>query len=331
MQENPALAQPPTLEIGARRAVLRTGAQVLVSFRVTRIDALDTTEARRALSYGSSTEDAQLVVFRTASPEAKALLREQGASYVSGDGEWFLFAPPVYVERPARRSAIVVPPGQASSPFALRASRIPRWLLLHKDESPSFSALARQVELSEATVSRTARALASEGLVELIADPRDTRVRRLRARNLPGLLEALERSAWHRRVSRQTWDIGTRDAVSAMSRWRETANDIEAASYAVGGLAGAATVRRVAEPSDVLVWLPREDLAAWSDQLLAEPARPAAGRVTVQVAADPFVLKLASEHDGVKIADPVQLYLDCRLAGERALEAADAIREVMGW
>jgi hypothetical protein len=43
------------------------------------------------------------------------------------------------------------------------------------------------------------------------------------------------------------------------------------------------------------------------------------------------VLQLASEHDGMKIADPVQLYLDCRLAGERALEAADAIREVMGW
>jgi hypothetical protein len=30
-------------------------------------------------------------------------------------------------------------------------------------------------------------------------------------------------------------------------------------------------------------------------------------------------------------SDPVQLYLDCRSAGERALEAADAIRAGMGW
>ena len=330
MQESVILAQRPTLDIGTRRATLRTPEEVLVSFRVRRIDALDTAAARRALSHASDTEDPQLVVFRTASPGAKALLRERGVSYAGQDGEWFLLAPPVYVERPARRSTMV-PPAKASSPFAQRASRIPRWLLLRKDESPSLGTLARQVELSEATVSRTARALASEGLVELVADPRDTRVRRLRARNTGGLLEALERSAWPRRVSRQTWDIGTRDAASAMSRWCETANDINAAPYAVGGLVGAATVRRVVEPADMLVWLRREDLADWSERLLAEPARPAPGRVTVQVAPDPFVLKLASEHDGVKIADPVQLYLDCRLAGERALEAADAIREVMGW
>jgi DNA-binding MarR family transcriptional regulator len=330
MQESTILAKRPTLEIGTRRATLRTPDQVFVSFRVRRIDALNTAEARRALSYASDTENPQLVVFRTASPEAKTLLRDRQVSYAGEDGEWFLFAPPVYVERPARRSAIM-PPAKASSPFAPRASRIPRWLLLHKDESPSLSTIARQVELSEATVSRTARALASEGLVELIADPKDTRVRRLRARNTAGLLEALERSAWPRRASRQTWDIGARDAPSAMSRLREAANDVNAAPYAVGGLAGAATVRRVVEPAEMLVWLRREDVASWSERLLAEPARPGPGRVTIQVAPDPFVLKLASEHDDVKIADPVQLYLDCRLAGERALEAADAIREVMGW
>lgn len=330
MQGNSILAKRPTLEIGTRRATLRTPDQVFVSFRVRRIDALNTAEARRALSYASDTENPQLVVFRTASPAAKALLRDRQVSYAGEDGEWFLFAPPVYVERPARRST-VVPPAKASSPFALRASRIPRWLLLHKDESPSLSTIARQVELSEATVSRTARALASEGLVELIADRKDTRVHRLRARNTAGLLEALERSAWPRRASRQTWDIGARDAPSAMSRWRDAANDVDAAPYAVGGLVGAATVRRVVEPADMLVWLQREDAAGWSERLLAESARPGPGRVTVQVAPDPFVLQLASEYDGVKIADPVQLYLDCRLAGERALEAADAIREVMGW
>jgi DNA-binding transcriptional ArsR family regulator len=329
MQESVILAERPTLEVGTRRATLRTPVEVFVSFRVIRVDALDTAEASRALDYASGTEDHQLVVFRTASPKAKALLRERGVSYAGDDGEWFLYAPPVYVERPAQRSKL--PPEKAPYPFAPRASRVPRWLLLHSDESPSLNTLARQLELSEATVSRTARALASEGLVELVVDSRDTRVRRLRARSTAGLLEALERSAWPRRMTRQTWDIGTRDLAGAMSRWREAANDINAAPYAVGGLAGATTIRRVVEPADMLVWVRREDLAKWGDLLVAEPASPAPGRVTVQVAPDPFVLKLASEHDGVKIADPVQLYLDCRLAGERALDAALAIREVMGW
>ena len=330
MQESDILPRRPTLEIGARRATLRIPHRASISFRVRRIDALDAAEARRTLAYASDRDDPQLVVFRTASPEAKALLREEQVSYAGEDGEWFLFAPPVYVERPAKRSTLVPPP-KASSPFALRASRVPRWLLLNRDESPSLGTVARHVELSEATVSRAARALISEGLVDLIADPQDTRVRRVRARNTTGILEALERSAWHRRVGRQTWDIGTRDSFSAINRLRETADEIDLAQYAVGGLAGAATVRRAVDPADVLVWLRREDLASLSERLLAEPARPGPGRVTVQVAPDPFVLTLASEHDGVKIADPVQLYLDCRLAGERALEAADAIREVMDW
>jgi hypothetical protein len=46
----------------------------------------------------------------------------------------------------------------------------------------------------------------------------------------------------------------------------------------------------------------------------------------MQLTRDPFVLSLASNRDGIQIADPVQLYLDCRSAGEGALEAADAIR-----
>jgi hypothetical protein len=55
------------------------------------------------------------------------------------------------------------------------------------------------------------------------------------------------------------------------------------------------------------------------------------GRVTVQLTRDPFVLSLASDRHGIQVADPVQLYLDCRAAGERALEAADAIRTEMRW
>jgi hypothetical protein len=51
----------------------------------------------------------------------------------------------------------------------------------------------------------------------------------------------------------------------------------------------------------------------------------------MQLTRDPFVLSLASDRNGIQIADPVQLYLDCRSAGELALEAADAIRAEMRW
>ena len=46
---------------------------------------------------------------------------------------------------------------------------------------------------------------------------------------------------------------------------------------------------------------------------------------------DPFILQLTDVLQGLRVADPVQLYLDCRSAGERALEAAEAIRAAMHW
>jgi hypothetical protein len=98
----------------------------------------------------------------------------------------FLFDPPLYVERPPRRKVVPVGPPPAA-PFANRASRVPRWLLLHATEQPSFRELATRLELSEAIVARTMRALAADGLVSLGSDPADAR-RRLAGLPEPGLL-----------------------------------------------------------------------------------------------------------------------------------------------
>jgi DNA-binding transcriptional ArsR family regulator len=316
--------------MGARRATLETSDGVLARFSVKRVDAVSRAVAERLAQDLRPGANPSLLAFRTASQEARALLREHGISYVGEDGEWFLLAPPVYVERPPTRSAPMLP-AEARSPFSTRASRVARWLLLHTDARPSLTELGRALELSEATVSRTTGALADAGLVELIADASDGRIRRVRARNTGAMLDALERSRWLARVRRQTWDIGARDANTALVRWRRSADDLAAVPYAIGGPAGAALRERILEPADVLVWIRDEDLASWREHLLAEPARPTRGSITVQLAPDPFLFALAEDVDGLKVADPVQLYLDCRRAGERALEAAEAIREAMGW
>jgi DNA-binding MarR family transcriptional regulator len=320
----------PNLEVGSRTAVLRHRDIVLCRFRVAHRDALDIAAALALVPHAGRAGDPLLVKFRTASPQARRLLRGKGISYASDDGEWFLLAPPVFVERPAQRGANAEPT-RIISPFALRASRIPRWLLLNEAGTDSLVELARRVGLSEATVSRVARELADQGLVTLQEREHDGRLRGIRARDAGGLLDALERAAFSRRVMRRTWDIGASDVEEALAHWSRAAGRMPEAPYAVGGLAGAATVAHAVEPSSALVWVDPSQLARWGELLLPETARPGPGTVTVQVASDSFVLGLAEERNGLRIADPVQLYLDCRLAGERALEAAAAIRRVEGW
>jgi DNA-binding transcriptional ArsR family regulator len=326
MKESVIRPAQPTLAIRNRRATLETADGVLVTFRVVRVEALDGAHAERLLP-----EDGRptLVSFRTASPAARVLLRDRGISYAADDGEWFLFAPPVYVERPSARAALP-PSTQARSAFATRASRVARWLLLHPDARPSLGELAHAVALSEPTVSRTTKALGEAGLIELLEDESDSRIRRVRTKDTGAMLESLERSRWLARARRQTWDIGASDVSAALRHWRDSADKL-ALPYAIGGPTGASIRDRVIEPADVLVWIRAEDLSLWREDLLAETVRPSRGTVTVQIAADPFIFELANDSDGLVIADPVQLYLDCRRAGERALEAAAAIREAMGW
>ena len=101
--------------------------------------------------------------------------------------------------------------------------------------------------------------------------------------------------------------------------------------WAIGGVTGAAMVRRAVEPAEILVWSSTGHVAALADLLQPAPARGGRGIVRVAVASDAWTLSLASAVDGLRVADPVQLWLDCASEGERALEAADAVAEVTGW
>jgi hypothetical protein len=324
--------EPFEISIGHARASLSIDGRRERSFAVRRVEVLTRVGAEELLkeiTEASASRWRVMIVFERSSPEARAYLRERRASYAAADGEVFLFDPPLYVERPPRRKVVPVGPPPAA-PFANRASRVPRWLLLHATEQPSFRELATRLELSEAMVSRTMRALADDGLAVIGSDRADAR-RRLAQLPEPGaLLDAFERAAALRRPRRVTWEIGARDAPDAIKTLRSTARKLKV-PYAIGGLAGASYIRRTVEPVDVVVWIQRDDAELWAEALAPVTSRPAPGRVTMQLARDPFVLSLASDRDGVQVADPVQLYLDCRAAGEHALEAADALRVGMGW
>jgi DNA-binding MarR family transcriptional regulator len=314
------------LNLGKRRATLAMDGTRVASFDIERTEVLTAGQAER-LAAGSP--KGRLVVFERSSPQARGVLRSRGFSYAAADGELFIHEPPVHVERPPHRR-LVVEQSVPASPFAIRSSRVPRWLLLHADEHPSLRELAETVELSEAMVSRTARALSDDGLAVVEPDPRDGRRRRLRLRDAGSMLDAFERAVAARRPRRMTWDVGARDVSGAIDRLQAAADQI-ALPYAIGGLAGAAFVRRAVEPAEVDIWIRRDDPAPWIEELMAVPARPGPGRITARLISDPFVLSLATSHDRTPVADPVQLYLDCRQAGERALEAAEAIRSEMSW
>lgn len=128
----------------------------------------------------------------------------------------------------------------------------------------------------------------------------------------PGTLDAFERAAAARRLRRLTWDVGARDTEGALALLREAVPQA-GRPYALGGLAGAALHRRVVESAELTLWIEPDQAPRWEQALLASPARLAPGRITAQLAPDPFTLTLARERHGVLVADAVQLYLDCRL------------------
>jgi DNA-binding MarR family transcriptional regulator len=272
---------------------------------------------------------AVLVAFERSSPQARATLREAGIPYATASGELFLHAPPIHVEWPAAKGS-GWPTGATSSPFAIRASRVARWLLLHGDAEPSFKQLGEEIELSESVVSRTIRALEEDGLVTVASDSEDARRRRVGLRDAGGMLDALERADAARRPRRQAWEIGARNIDQTLARLRAGEDYLEI-PYALGGLLAASLMVRVVEPVAVDVWIPRGTIDRWREELGALPARPGPGRLTIWVAPDPFVLQLRERVKEGWVADPVQTYLDCRRAGERALEAAEAIRQEMRW
>jgi len=276
------------------------------------------------------------VSYQRSSRDAREALRAAGIAFAGADGRLFVRAPGILIEREEPRRLkedwelevpSVVP---LRNPFSKRSSRVPRWLLLHHAKTFFLSELADAVNLNPATTSRVVRALEDAGFVsepEPSAHGRRKHVRLDRSRQL---LDAWL-PYWQKRPIRQRrWDVGARDADDAL-RLVEMAVKDRADRFAIGGLAGAATLSRAVEPADVLVWTTAEEATDLAEVLQPVPSRGGRGTVRVAVAPDPWTLGLARKKNGLLIADAVQLWLDCACEGERALEAAEAVAGAVGW
>lgn len=268
-----------------------------------------------------------LFFYERASQEVRKEMRRRGLSYVGADGRCFVVAEGLLIdrERPAGRSERTQAP---VGWHGLRTTRVPRFLLLHHEESFAVSEIAAATGLSVPTASRAVQALEDDGHVQAddrISDARRKVVRLRAPRPLLGDLLAV----WqHRRLVRQAWDVGT----SGVHETLRLLASVDARPLAVGGLAGAAMFERAVEPANVLIWVTRESLAALQEELMPMRTSPTRAQLRVAIAPDPHVLELSSQRGpGLHAVDPVQLWLDCSSEGERAIEASGAIERVMGW
>jgi DNA-binding MarR family transcriptional regulator len=278
-----------------------------------------------------------LVHFERASAAALQIMRERQISFVGENGGCFLFSPPLIVDRtlppsPNRQATLELPAGEETrNPFGRMGSRVLRYLLLHPDESFTMHELAKRTNVSPTLVTRVTHVLDAEAWIDLDHDLADRRIRRVRIRRPREALLAWGRAWDRRRIPIASWNIRSDGVEAVMRRLKRVKSQVPQLRWALGGLAGASLVRRVVEPMTTLLWVPRQDLVGLEDSLSPTRSGRASPQLRVAIAPDDFIFHLATEKDGVRIADPVQLWLDCYGEGERALEAADAIAEKMGW
>lgn len=307
-----------TLSIEGDQATLAHNGKTVRTWPVERVGRLS---SRMAMEL---TDRRGLLLIDEATPGALEVLRAAGRSFATGSGELHLIDPPkVLIVQPPTRSPQLTP--SPARPIGKGAARIGRWLLLHPDaRDTTITNLADACQTSVATASRAVAQLAERDLLR-VATASDARQRAVNTQDPGDLLDAIADEGPWRRARQTTWDIGARTTEQALDLLRSAASASDL-PYCVGGLAGAALIEPVVEPAVATIWVRQPDLDAWRRELLAEPARPATGRVTARIAPDPVLLDWGTDHDGLHVADLVQLYIDCRYAGERAIDITEAIR-----
>jgi hypothetical protein len=314
------------------------------AFRRSDIPSLSSRIAGEIVAHaGDDNRRGLIVVFKRSSAEARDALRDAGISFIGEDGYVFVRAPGLYVERdrPLNRGQSGGDAGDVGrgtgtrNPFANRSSRVSRWLLTQPDSKFSPSSVAKAVELNPAAVSRILTALEDAGFIsETDSGAGRGRSRTVKLTRSLALLEEWLAAWQRRRIQRWRWDVGARDADEALQLLRAVE---DRRGWAIGGLAGAAAISRAVEPSVVALWLEPAALERLTEALQPATARGGRGALELALAPDPWTLgprltrSIEGLAGGLPLADPAQLWLDCASEGERALEAADAIAQLMSW
>lgn len=283
--------------------------------------------ARDAIRQADAWPSDTLIVAREADARALSFLRAEHRSYyVEETGEVYIAAEADFGP-PSSKAA-----EDTRNPFATRASRIARLLLLQPGREFTVQQLGRLARVDKSLASRAVSTLASQGYVDVTPGTEDERYRFVRIASAVRLLNDWSDARRHRssRVSEpQRFDIGTRSVSDTLRAIADAAEP--GLQYAISGLAGAAAVKRAVEPADVLLLTTREGRTRWSELLLARRTRGDRGLLQIALIDDEFLFRLAEPRHDLLIADPVQLWLDTSAGGERAQEASFAIAKEMGW
>lgn len=333
----PALPPPLSTEVVDDELRIRLPDGKQAAFRLVFVASLTRRSVADVLDSSAENQRERILIsYRTGSAEARQALRDAEISFAGADGRLFLRAPGVYIERderarPASSEQVGVEhENSVRNPFAKRASRIPRWLLLNHDKSFSVAEFAAAVDLNPAATSRVIHALEDFALVRETTPDTGGRRRNIRLEHPPALLEEWL-PLWRRgRIRKRRWDIGARSVEETLGMLGKAAEDVPS-NWSIGGLAGAAMTRRAVEPAEVLVWAGAQEMDALEQALHPEPSRGGRGAIRLALAPDPWVFNLTRRLEGLPVADPVQLWLDCSSEGERALKAADAVAQTAGW
>lgn len=354
-------------ERGAFAEVSVEGSDAVAQFRKVRIESLTERVWIEEVLPRVEVGERVLVSFERASPLVRREMRRLRVSWQADDGELMLDAPPLYVERPGMRSRgskIVHAQRLELIHFAKQGSRVTRWLVNHPDETTTVGRLANELALTESTVSRSIAALRASGFIQTTRDEDDRRSKPLQLIDGGRLLEKWSENWRRKQVKVVHLDIGTQSVSEAIDLVRSIENEKAGPlEWMLGGLNGAAAIAPAVQPADLFMWIRADQLDRWMDALIAVEVSRSRANLRLALAADPWIFTLADRREArlnryervaesirarrgdldnkypdlrasmgtvqVPVADPAQIYLDCGREGERALEAADAVKRVM--
>ena len=208
--------------------------------------------------------------------------------------------------------------GRPSDPFAPKASRITRVLLLHPDQALSQSDLVRQADVDKGFVSRIVQRLEHAGLLA-----RDE-VGRVRATD-PGQLLA----AW-----RASYDFSRHEIIRAVVAARSGPDVLGRASralddadmrHAATGLAAAWAYEPFAAYRTAAIYVEQRPSAV-TMKLMGAREAAAGTNLWMVVPNDAGVFAETRSIDGIPCVSPLQTYVDLKNHPERSEEAAEALR-----